>query len=201
MKLWPLILLLPSCGTYYVGRKPVDLDEELMAQRPVVVQQPATVEAAAVPPAIAPEKAEPEVEEEPAPLIGWDGREVEASDRPLHGVDTGEGGHSSMLSMYMDARTQVEHLKLEVSSINEMLAKQNEIIAGHDAVLAGKEAEIQRLQLDLMTSEAARADLEDRLITAQIRRLEAEKQLLLKLLGVEEKAEEKPSDVVASQEP
>lgn len=176
--LWPL-LLLTSCGTYYVGRKPVDLADELVAQVPVVVKETEPAGPKPEP------QAKPAVE---APLIGWDGKEIKADDRPLHGIDTGEGGHSSLLSMYMDTKEEAELLALEVRTLSDMLAKQEGVIAANDSVVAAKNAEIAGLQMDLLTSEASRADLEARLVTAQIRRLEAEKQLLLNILGVEEQA-------------
>ena len=180
------LLCLTSCGPYYVGRKPVDLADELVAQVPVVVQEPASAEAA---PGLTPAAAQTD---ELAPLIGWDGKPVEPVDRPLHGVDTGEGGHTSLLSMYMDTKELAEQLELEVVTLSDMLDTQNGIIAGHDAVLAVRDARIAELELELQASEASREDLEARLVTAQIRRLEAEKQLLLNILGVEETPAEEP---------
>lgn len=180
------LLCLTSCGSYYVGRKPVDLADELVAQVPVVVQEPAAAESA---PGLTPAAAQAE---EPAPLIGWDGKAVEPVDRPLHGVDTGEGGHTSLLSIYMETKELAEQLELEVVTLSDMLDTQNGIIAGHDAVLAVRDARIAELELELQASEASREDLEARLVTAQIRRLEAEKQLLLNILGVEETPAEEP---------
>jgi hypothetical protein len=184
------LLMLTSCGSYYVGRKPVDLKEELVAQVPVVVAAPV-------------EKPQPKTEAAPAeakPLVGWDGKAVQPDDRPLHGVDTGEGGHSSLLSMYMDTKEEADLLRLELQSLSAMLDKQNQLISQHDAIVAGKDQEIVRLEMDLISSKAAREDLEARLVTAQIRRLEAEKQLLLNILGVEDAppAEVTPPPTVAA---
>ena len=55
-------------------------------------------------------------------------------------------------------------------------------------LLRGERDAITGLEAELAAERARTADLEARLVTAQIRRLEAERQLLLHLLGAEEPA-------------
>ena len=176
MKYVPLLLLMASCGPYYVGAKPVDVAKELIAARPVVVAEPASSE---------PQVAEPEVPAGPAPLIGWDGKEVDDNDRPLHGIDMGEDTHGNLLSMYMDSKQEVDQLKLELAAMADLQAKQDTLLEARQLEITKRDMKITALEGELATERLQGKDLEARLVTAQIRRLEAEKQLLLNILGVE----------------
>lgn len=191
-KLLPL-LLVTSCGPYYVGAQPVDVLDEMLASRPTVIADPVPdfkVES--------PREAEPTVGPlteavAPAPVIGWDGREVvPENQRPLHGLSTDPDTHSNLLGMYMDAKESVDHLKLEVASMGDLLSHQDGILAQKAGELTAKDEVIASLQLQIASELADRNDLEARLVTAQIRRLEAEKQLLINILGADPEEAEEP---------
>jgi hypothetical protein len=192
MKYLTLLLFLTSCGPYYVGTKPVDPAEELMASRPVVAIVPEVVEAKAP---------DQKVTAAPAPLIGWDGKEVTSDDRPLHGLDPGEDTHGNLLSMYMDSKEEVDQLKLELAAMADLRQKQDSMLEASQAEIVGRDSSIATLQGQLDAERMKSQDLEARLVTAQIRRLEAEKQLLLNILGVEPEAESATEPTVARANP
>lgn len=172
MKALPLLLLLASCGPYYVGAQPAEASPELQTASPVV----------------GPELAGPGIESASAPVqatapkIGWDGKEIVENDRPLHGVTPGEDTHSNLLGMFMDAKQEVDQLKLEVLTLRNMKTEQDGLIEARGAAIGASEATIVSLRAELATERARASDLEARLLTAQIRRLESEKLLLMNIL-------------------
>jgi len=184
------LLFLTSCGPYYVGTKPVDPAKELMASIPVVVavepvtepKAPTVTEAAA---------------QGPAPMIGWDGKEVTSDDRPLHGLDQGEDTHGNLLSMYMDSKQEVDQLKLELAAMGDLQAKHEELLEERAAEIASRDMTIASLESQQTMERNRCQDLEGRLVTAQIRRLEAEKQLLLNILGDKPEQSAEPVPTVA----
>lgn len=195
--LWTL-LLVTSCGPYYVGTKPVEPAEELMASIPVVVAVEPGDQPGAPDEAMA---AEPEPAQGPAPLVGWDGREVTPDNRPLHGLEDGEDTHGNLLSMYMDSKEEVDQLKLELAAMGDLRVKQDQMLSDRAAEIASRDTMIAALEEQLATESELRRDLEARLVTAQIRRLEAEKQLLLNILGVDPDEAEAPPTAVAEAKP
>lgn len=188
----PLLLLLPlaSCGPYYVGSKPVDVADELLAARPVVVAEPAAVEPAPAP-----------VVAEPVELIGWDGQPVVPEERPLHGLESGEDTRGNLLSMFMEAKDEVDQLRLEVAALSDLRLKQEALLQERADGLETKDQRIAQLEAQVADEQARRSDVEARLVTAQIRRLEAEKQLLLNILGEDPESAELASPSVAQAQP
>ena len=173
------LLFLASCGPYYVGKQPTEAPAALSVAREAEVAAP-TEEST-----VGPQPASMQTVGAPAPKIGWDGKEVVANDRPLHGVATGEDTKSSLLGMFMDAKEEVDQLKLEVMSLRSLKTEQDDLLAARGAALEERAATIAGLQGELTTERERAADLEARLVTAQIRRLEAERQLLLNILAAE----------------
>ena len=185
MKLTTLLLVAlaaTSCGPYYVGRKPIDPAEELMAAIPEVVAEE-TAPMAEPLPGLGTDTQEPVVEQ---PLIGWDGQEITTEDRPLHGLESDAGTRSYLIDLYVKSKERVDELEATAESLHELLASQEHLITERDSMLTDERDQVTQLEGQLAAERARIADLEARLVTAQIRRLEAERQLLLNLLGAED---------------
>ncbi|MCP4808894.1 MAG: hypothetical protein GY884_26465, partial [Proteobacteria bacterium] len=177
------VAMTTACGPYYIGRKPVDPAEELLASIPEVPAQsgpavpdpvPSTSVGANQPTAAA------------QPLIGWDGKEISTDDIPLHGIEGDANSRNYVIDLYVKSKEREDELETEVMSLHDLLASQEQLIGQRDQLLNGERDQVTNLEAELAAERARNADLEARLVTAQIRRLEAERQLLLTLLGTEE---------------
>jgi len=118
-------------------------------------------------------------------IYAWDGGVVDApkpgsveEGSPSHDVQPTEGGRMYILELYQEAIDERDALQLEVTALNASLEHaQNSIddyvkrLARSDAIAGSMTNERDRLRQE-------NADLAARVVTAQIRRLEAEKLLL-----------------------
>ena len=118
-------------------------------------------------------------------IYAWDGGVVDAQKpgsveegTPSHDVQPTEGGRMYILELYQEAIDERDALQLEVTALNASLEQaQNSIddfvkrLARADAIAGSMTTERDRLRQE-------NADLAARVVTAQIRRLEAEKILL-----------------------
>jgi len=119
------------------------------------------------------------------PIYAWDGGVVDApkpgsvrEGAPNHDVQPTEGGRMYILELYQEAIDDRDALQLEVTALNASLEQAQLAIDDYIKRLARAET-----IADSMTTERDRlrqenADLASRVVTAQIRRLEAEKLLL-----------------------
>lgn len=177
-----LALTLGACsGPYYLGKMPVDPADELFAGRPEVTPEPTAPVASPLP-----GLPNPEDPADPAPLIGWDGKEVTPDDRPLHELETDAGSRNYLIDLYVKSKERVDELEVEVMDLHDLLGAQEGVISERDALLLAERDKVTDLEGQLAAERARTADLEARLITAQIRRLEAERQLLVNLLETQD---------------
>jgi len=124
------------------------------------------------------------------PLYAWDGGVVEPSAQPasqpqrgapadpVHGVQPTGSGRMYILELYQKAIDERDALEVETSALTAALERSQADLEAARATAAELDAEVLELEarVDVLGSE--NAELADRLITAQIRRLEAEKLLL-----------------------
>jgi hypothetical protein len=206
-----------SCAPYYVGRKPLApepglaVSEQVAPSERAVPKVEATVVALPNPPAakqeepVRPtvptglsaddwgdEQAVVNVENanmpSKAPAYGWDGQPVDENSRKLHQLEGSEETRGVMIDMYTEEIAKNEELQkslfLERDTVDRLLAD----ILTLKAVASVDAQEIAALKLDLAEKVQEKDDLEARLVTAQIRRLQAEKLLLEDRLKVAEEA-------------
>ncbi|MDF1800004.1 MAG: hypothetical protein P1V81_12570 [Planctomycetota bacterium] len=189
-------LALTSCGPYYVGRAPIEPAAELMASLPKVTPEPTAPIPDPVPSTSVGKEQTPEVQDVPVaaateaavrgPAIGWDGKDVVEDARPLHELEADAGSRGYLIDLYVKTKERVDELELEVEVLRDLQLQQEAQIAQRDSALTGERTIISGLEAELEAERERNVDLEARLVTAQIRRLEAERQLLLNLLGEDE---------------
>ncbi len=133
-------------------------------------------------------RAEPETE---FPLRGWEGGSPVVGSRPgvvtetsqpinpgLDGAPLGGGSRSTLLDRYQEAVERVERLQQENDDLNAYLTKTEETLLVTSQELADIKALADQLAAAKTTVEQQNFDLSERLLTAQIARLEAERSLL-----------------------
>jgi hypothetical protein len=139
---------------------------------------------------------------EPAPeptLYARDGTPVGAgaagTAEAAHALRDDGGSRMYLLELYQEAVDRREALELELAALNGELARSRDLAAARDEQLAAAAREREALVAERDRLAAENDDLAARLVTAQIRRLEAEKLLLeakLEWLRAEETREEPP---------
>lgn len=127
-----------------------------------------------------------EVTTEPI-LYARDGTPIHASgpfavepgeDGPAHGVQRGEQSRMYLLELYQEAVDAKEALELEVRSMTVDLQLAREEVMAAQTELEQARARIGQLEGEVGAQRNELRELAERLITAQIRRLESDKLLL-----------------------
>lgn len=102
----------------------------------------------------------------------------EAPGIPAHGVQDGESSRMYLLELYQEAIDTKEALELDVRSLTADLDLAREEVAMLQAELLETRAAVQRLEVQRDRQQEELRELAQRLVTAQIRRLESDKALL-----------------------
>jgi hypothetical protein len=97
---------------------------------------------------------------------------------PAGEAKSAEGSRVYMLELYQRVIDEKEKLQLEVQSLQASLDRSQADLHAAQNKHAEASKEVSRLQAELEQSRAESLELAGRLVTAQIRRLEAEKLLL-----------------------
>jgi hypothetical protein len=166
-------------------------------------------------PQLEPAETAAKVEPKPAPpavLYARDGSVVASEPRekaaqpedPKHELSSHDGSRVYLLELYQKAMDEKDALVLEVKSLNAQMVRE---VSEHATTTKERDALALRDQaatVELEKLKNENFDLQARLVTAQIRRLEAEKMLLENLIQQRaaeseaskpaEKAKEKPAD-------
>ena len=118
-------------------------------------------------------------------IYAWDGGVVDAAKpgsvkegAPSHDVQPTEGGRMYILELYQEAIDERDALQLEVSALNASLEHAQRSIDEYVKRLARADAIASSMTTERDRLRQENADLAARVVTAQIRRLEAEKVLL-----------------------
>lgn len=106
------------------------------------------------------------------------GEAAATSDDPRHDIGARDGSRMYLLELYQKSVEEREALAREVKSLQQALDEVGNAQAKVEKERDGALAQIARLQTELEKSRTDNQDLAGRLLTAQIRRLEAEKLLL-----------------------
>lgn len=120
------------------------------------------------------------------PLLSRDGGVVTSQapgsvttvDQPIHEPGPTAEGRMHIIELYSRALDERDALQLEVDALTATLEMRDRSISSTETERAGYMAEIERLRNELATAQTESRDLADRLVTAQMRRLEAERLLL-----------------------
>lgn len=169
-----LPLLLASCGTLTRLVTPADNPES----GPVLAPRSAAADT-----------------NTPSRLYSWDGSVVQGASpnhsvamaqEPAHGIEPPEGGRSHILQLYQDAVTERDALDGEVRALQAQGQLDRDAIADLEAQVAALEAR----NMSLMEARQALVDenieLADRLVTAQIERLQTDAVLLRDRIAAQE---------------
>tara|TARA_R110002126_G_scaffold28577_2_gene95315 strand:+ start:5965 stop:6660 length:696 start_codon:yes stop_codon:yes gene_type:complete len=101
------------------------------------------------------------------------------SDDPLgHGLEGQRGSRLVLLDLYQQAVDERDELLLEVEGQHEMLSAADSRIQGLEAKVAMMQAQMDATTLERNTLQGQTHELAERLVTAQMRRLQAEKRYL-----------------------
>lgn len=123
---------------------------------------------------------------------------------PIHEIGTRDGSRMYLLELYQKSVEERESLTREVKSLQAALTKVGDAQAAVEKERDGARMQIEKLQADLDKARADNQELAGRLLTAQIRRLEAEKLLLeTRIAGLQRDssdAEAKPNAIEAGGE-
>lgn len=119
------------------------------------------------------------------PLYSRDGGVVDSrkpgsvtEDTPSHDVDKAAPGRMYILELYQAAIDERDALQLEVAALNRALERTKNDLAATTAAFDARGEELARSERQRSRLQAENEDLTARLVTAQIRRLEAEKVLI-----------------------
>lgn len=115
-------------------------------------------------------------------LYGRDGNPVQSAPAsesdPRHDVAPADGSRMHLLEIYQRTVEEKEALAREVEGLQSALTHSAETQSALEKERDAARADVERLQRELAAAKTDNADLAGRLVTAQIRRLEAEKLLL-----------------------
>ncbi|MBK7878535.1 MAG: hypothetical protein IPJ77_23000 [Planctomycetes bacterium] len=121
-----------------------------------------------------------EILDEP-PLYARDGTIVQgpgASSEPRHEVGARDGSRMYLLELYQKTVEEKEALTRETQSLHEAITRAGETQSALERERDAALAQTSKLSQELARAQSDNVDLSARLVTAQIRRLEAEKLLL-----------------------
>lgn len=131
----------------------------------------------------------------PSQLYSWDGsvaqganpnHSVAIAQEPAHGIEPPEGGRSHILDLYSNAKKERDELDGEVRA----LQAQGQLDRDKIAELESHVATLEARNLSLMEARQALVDenleLADRLVTAQIERLQTDAVLLRDRIAAQE---------------
>lgn len=113
-----------------------------------------------------------------SPVSVQRGGTIEPGREPSHSLDSGDGSRMYILELYQQAIDEKEALEIEVRALGAALDKANDAIEQEAMRVAELQKFSEGLQADVSRLESEGMELAERLTTAQIRRLEAEKLLL-----------------------
>lgn len=136
-------------------------------------------------------------------LYARDGTPVKADYADeAHALRSESGSRMYLLELYQEAVDRREALELEVGAMNDELGNARRQLAARDGELAAAARKEQSMLEERDRLVAENDDLTARLVTAQIRRLEAEKLLLeakIEWLRAEDAREEAPASAPANE--
>ncbi len=141
-------------------------------------------------------------------IYAWDGGVVDAAKPgsvkegvPSHDVQPTEGGRMYILELYQEAIDERDSLQLEVTALNASLEQAQLAIDDYVQRLSRSDARAATLTTERDRLRNENADLAARIVTAQIRRLEAEKVLLESKLEWFRETEPVPAAVLPTVSP
>ncbi|MFT5284434.1 MAG: hypothetical protein ACI8TQ_000590 [Planctomycetota bacterium] len=119
------------------------------------------------------------------PIYAWDGGVVDSPDAgsvvegdPNHDVQPTSNGRMYILELYQDAIDERDALQLEVTALNAALERAQFEMDDFASRTTKIQAMVDKLTMERDQLRQENSDLAARVVTAQIRRLEAEKLLL-----------------------
>ena len=113
-----------------------------------------------------------------SPVAAQRGGTVDPTRKSTHDLDSSDGSRMYILELYQQAIDEKESLEVEVEALSSALEKANDAIEQGALRIEELQKLSETLRSDVATLQADGEDLANRLTTAQIRRLEAEKLLL-----------------------
>lgn len=113
-----------------------------------------------------------------SPVATQRGGTVEPGRQPSHSLDSSDGSRMYILELYQQAIDEKEALEIEVGALGAALDKSNDAIEQGALRIVELQKLSEGLRTDVSRLEGEGVELAERLTTAQIRRLEAEKLLL-----------------------
>ena len=194
-----------SCSPYYVGRRPLDSEPAMLqaaATQAEQIQVAAEAERIGEPAAAgigqgpdvvgadvvpnqddwgdAPQAVNTSNANMPAanPAYGWDGKPVGENVALLHELESDNSTRGNLVEWYAEAIADKEALQGSLMYERERVDALTRDLETALAVAAVDAKEIADLKAELAQGKLDNKDLEARLVTAQIRRLESEKLLL-----------------------
>ncbi len=133
-----------------------------------------------------------------ARLYSWDGGVVDSApqghvvpEESTRGIETSTTGRMHIIELYQEVLEERDELASEVEMLKATLRKTEDQVQGQRGDAGTLNAQIEALKVEQERLEAQNQELAERLTTAQIRRLEAER-LLLKLRIDSHKKSSKP---------
>ncbi|MFT6362549.1 MAG: hypothetical protein ACJAZ8_000956 [Planctomycetota bacterium] len=112
------------------------------------------------------------------PAIGWDGEPVVENVAALHELESDNSTRGNLVEWYAKAIADKEALQGSLMYERDKVDALTRELETALAVAAVDAQEISGLKIEIARQKTERQDLEARLVTAQIRRLESEKLLL-----------------------
>ena len=103
---------------------------------------------------------------------------VDTGRRPTHELDSPDGSRMYILELYQQAIDEKEALEVEVTALTAALEKANDAIEQYEQRLTDLQAMLENRNAEVARLRTEGDELANRLVTSQIRRLEAEKLLL-----------------------
>lgn len=116
-----------------------------------------------------------------SPLYARDGSVVQgagAASEPRHDVGARDGSRMYLLELYQKTVEEKDGLAREVQSLHEAVSRAGETQSAIEKERDAARAQVAKLAQELERAQTENVDLAARLVTAQIRRLEAEKLVL-----------------------
>jgi hypothetical protein len=113
------------------------------------------------------------------PVFGFDGKEVEPNALKLHELESANNTRGNLVKWYAEAMAKNESLETQLESERANVDLLYAEISQLRAVAAADAQLVATLRAEVAAHRTESEELEGRLVTAQIRRLEAEKLLLI----------------------
>lgn len=137
-------------------------------------------------PAIANSTAAQPTQDGQYPIFNWDGGIVDSREpgeiveaEPTHDIEPSTGGgRMYILELYQAAIDERDALQLEIAALDRALERTQTELANQSRTVRERTAELEEVAAERDQLRAENEDLTARLVTAQIRRLEAEKLLI-----------------------